>query len=43
MANKPLLYIGAGILFLIGVCLLGYGALSLLVPHPHNGSQNWLT
>jgi hypothetical protein len=30
MANKTLLYIGAGILFLVGICLLGYGALSVV-------------
>jgi hypothetical protein len=30
MGNKTLLYIGAGILLLIGVCLFGYGILSVV-------------
>jgi len=30
MANKTLLYIGAGVLFLVGICLLGYGAISVI-------------
>jgi len=30
MANKTLLYIGAGILFLVGICLLGYGVISVI-------------
>ncbi len=32
MANKTLLYIGAGILFLIGLCLVGYGGVSVMAP-----------
>ena len=43
MPNKPLLYIGAGILFLIGICLLGYGALSVIGSTSSSGSPNWLT
>lgn len=43
MPNKPLLYIGAGILFLIGICLLGYGALSVIGSTSTSGSSNWLT
>ncbi len=30
MANKTLLYIGAGILFLVGICFLGYGAINVI-------------
>jgi hypothetical protein len=30
MANKTLLYIGAGILFFVGLCFLGYGTFSIL-------------
>jgi hypothetical protein len=41
--GKTLLYIGAGILFLIGLCLLGYGALSVIGSTAPTGSQSWLT
>ncbi len=41
--GKTLLYIGAGILFLIGLCLLGYGALSVIGSTSSQGSSNWLT
>ena len=41
--GKTLLYVGAGILFLIGLCLLGYGALSVIGSTSANGSANWLT
>ncbi len=41
--GKTLLYVGAGILFLIGLCLLGYGALSVIGSTAPTGSQNWLT
>ena len=40
--GKTLLYIGAGILFLIGLCLLGYGALSVIGSTSTNGNSNWL-
>jgi len=43
MANKPLLYIGAGILFLIGLCFVGYGALNVIGSTSASGSSNWLT
>jgi hypothetical protein len=43
MASKTLLYIGAGILFLIGLCLFGYGALSVIGSTSVQGDQNWLT
>ena len=43
MSNKPLLYIGAGILFLIGLCFVGYGALNVIGSTSASGSPNWLT
>ena len=36
--NKTFLYIGAGILFLIGVCLFGYGILSVIGSTSAQGS-----
>jgi DNA-directed RNA polymerase subunit RPC12/RpoP len=42
MASKTLLYIGAGILFLIGVCLFGYGVLNVIGSTSAQGSSNWL-
>ena len=41
MASKTLLYIGAGVLFLIGVCLFGYGVLSVIGSTSAQGSSNW--
>jgi hypothetical protein len=41
--SKTLLYIGAGILFLIGLCLVGYGALSVIGSTAPQGSPNWLS
>ena len=43
MANKTILYIGAGVLFLIGLCLLGYGAMSIIGSTSGQGSSSWLT
>jgi hypothetical protein len=43
MAGKNLLYIGAGILFLIGICLLGYGILNVIGSTSAQGSASWLT
>ena len=43
MASKTLLYIGAGILFLIGVCLFGYGVLSVIGSTSAQGSSNWMS
>ena len=43
MANKTVLYIGAGILFVIGLCLVGYGALSVIGSTSSQGSSSWLT
>ncbi len=42
MANKNFLYIGAGILFLIGLCLVGYGVLSVIGSTSAQGSSSWL-
>ena len=36
--SKTLLYIGAGILFLIGLCLVGYGVLSVIGSTSTSGS-----
>lgn len=41
--SKTLLYIGAGILFLIGLCLVGYGALSVIGSTSSEGDSNWLS
>ena len=41
--GKTFLYIGAGVLFLIGLCLLAYGALSVIGSTSAQGSANWLT
>ena len=43
MSGKPLLYVGAGILFLIGLCLLGYGILSVIGSTSTQGSSSWLS
>jgi hypothetical protein len=40
--SKTLLYIGAGILFLIGLCLVGYGILSVIGSTSAEGQSNWL-
>jgi hypothetical protein len=42
MASKTLLSVGAGILFLIGICLLGYGVLNVIGSTSASGSQDWL-
>ncbi len=43
MSGKPLLYVGAGVLFLIGLCLLGYGILNVIGSTSTSGSSNWLS
>ncbi len=43
MSGKPLLYVGAGILFLVGLCLLGYGILSVIGSTSASGSASWLS
>ena len=42
MSGKTLLSIGAGILFLIGLCFVGYGALNVIGSTSAQGSQSWL-
>jgi hypothetical protein len=41
--SKTLLYIGAGILFLIGLCSVAYGAFSVIGSTAPTGQANWLT
>ena len=41
MSAKPMLYIGAAILFLIGLCLLGYGLLSIVGSTSASGQTDW--
>jgi hypothetical protein len=43
MTGKTLLYGGAAILFLIGLCLFGYGLLSIIGSTAPSGSPSWLT
>ena len=43
MANKTLLFIGAGVLLLIGVCLFGYGILSVIGSTSAQGNSAWLS
>ena len=43
MANKTFLYIGAGILLLMGLCLFGYGILNVIGSTSSQGSNTWLT
>ena len=43
MSGKPLLYVGAAVLFLIGLCLLGYGLLSVIGSTSPSGSSSWLS
>jgi hypothetical protein len=42
MGNKTLLYIGAGILFFIGICLFGYGVLSVVASTSAQGDPSML-
>lgn len=43
MSGKNFLYVGAGILFLIGLCLLAYGILNVIGSTSSSGSSSWLT
>jgi hypothetical protein len=43
MSGKTLLFVGAGILFLIGLCLLAYGVLNVIGSTSASGSSNWLS
>jgi hypothetical protein len=42
MSGKTLLFVGAGILFLIGLCLLAYGVLNIIGSTSASGSSSWL-
>ena len=42
MTTKTALYGGAGVLFLIGLCLVGYGILSVIGSTSSSGSESWL-
>ncbi len=41
--GRTLMYIGAGILFLMGLCLVGYGALSVIGSTSAQGNSSWLS
>lgn len=41
MGNKTLFYIGAGILLLIGICLFGYGILSVIGSTSSPDKASW--
>ncbi len=43
MANKTVLYVGAGILFLIGLVLVVLGAFYTIASTSSQGSSSWLT
>ena len=41
--GRTLMYIGAGILFFMGACLVGYGALSVIGSTSAQGNSAWLS
>ncbi len=41
--GRTFLYAGAGILFLVGLCLVGYGALNVIGSTAPTGSQSWFS
>ena len=41
--NKTFLYIGAGILFLIGLCLVAFAGITLYGSTSPNGQANWVS
>jgi hypothetical protein len=43
MTNKTFLYVGAGVLFLIGLCLLGFAGITLYGSTAPNGQSSWVT
>lgn len=43
MANKTLLYVGAAILFLIGLCLVIFAGITLYGSTAPTGQANWVT
>jgi hypothetical protein len=38
-----MMYVGAGILFLVGLCLVGYGVLSVVGSTSAQGNSSWLS
>ena len=42
MGNKTFLYIGAGILLLLGICLFGYGILMIVGSTASQANASWL-
>jgi len=41
--GRTLMYVGAGIFFLVGLCLVGYGALSVVGSTSVQGNSSWLS
>ena len=41
--GRTLMYVGAGILFLMGLCLVGYGVLSVIGSTSAQGNSSWLS
>jgi hypothetical protein len=41
--GRTLLYVGAGILFLMGLCMVGYGALNVIGSTSAQGNTSWLS
>ncbi len=40
---KTFLYVGAGVLFLVGLCILGFAGITLYGSTAPNGQANWVT
>jgi hypothetical protein len=43
MSGKPMLYVGAAILFLVGLCLFGYGILNVIGSTASPSNSGWLS
>lgn len=41
--GRNLMYVGAGVLFLVGLCLVGYGVLNIIGSTSQQGNSSWLT
>ena len=41
--GRTMMYVGAGILFLMGLCLVGYGALSVVGSTSAQGNSSWVS
>ena len=41
--GRTMMYVGAGILFLMGICLVGYGALNVIGSTSAQGNSAWLS